>query len=417
MRIRHVLFSVLFALAIAPCAWGDTQDMWKLYEQRNFFALHDRLPPPVAQERGDLRFLRAATDASFGRHAISIALLQQILAAKPNRDLEVRARRLLMGEERGDFRYVAALGAIEPLLHGDPSRDDRDLADLRNSARLLKSLEGVAPQELDRGKAPVALQRGPDGRFPVTINGHETRLAFDSGAGFSFLAASVARKAGLKTRQVDVSLGSSTGVSAGADIAVGDVTIGSSRIRNVVFLILPDAGLTMPDGFFMPGLLGFPVMTALGPIRYGRDGSIRIGENPLPGQPNLALEGNHVLLRIAFRNSKLLCRLDTGADNTVFYEPFYRHFPELFTQASRRHMLKLGGVSGAHDIAAYRLASIDVMLAGKPVHLTATDVLEKPIENPEDNYLACNIGMDALKSFKSYTIDLKALRLNLDDGR
>ena len=33
--------------------------------------------------------------------------------------------------------------------------------------------------------------------------------------------------------------------------------------------------------------------------------------------------------------------------------------------------------------------------------------------NPEDNYLVCNLGLDALRTFRSYTIDLKTLRLDL----
>ena len=171
----------------------------------------------------------------------------------------------------------------------------------------------------------------------------------------------------------------------------------------------------MPDGFFMPGLLGFPVISALGAIRYSHDGSMHIGvAAPAARRPNMALEGNDVLLSVGFRHEDLLCRLDTGADDTVFYESLYKHYPDLFTDSTRTHALKLGGISGARDIPAYKLPSIDIELAGRPVHLAGPDVMQQSItRNPEDNYLACNLGMDAFKAFGSYTIDLKHLRLDL----
>jgi hypothetical protein len=187
------------------------------------------------------------------------------------------------------------------------------------------------------------------------------------------------------------------------------------RIRNAVFLVMPDARLTMPDGFFMPGLLGFPVISALGAIAYQRDGSMQIGVKSVAREPNLALDGNRVVAPIEFRQQKLLCQLDTGADNTVFYEPFYRRFPDLFADASRSHPLKLGGAGGAREIPAYPLESMDFKLADKPIHLSGIQVLENSIVEAQDNYLACNIGVDAFKAFKSYVIDLKALRLELHD--
>jgi len=128
----------------------------------------------------------------------------------------------------------------------------------------------------------------------------------------------------------------------------------------------------------------------------------------------LALDGGRVLVRVGFKGEKLLCRLDTGADNTVFYAPFYRRFPKLFADPSGDRVLKIGGVSGAQNIPAYQLSSVDFTLAGKAVHLTQPNVLEMSVEAKGDDYLDCNIGMDALRSFGSYSIDLKHLHLGLE---
>jgi predicted aspartyl protease len=398
-----------------PSASVSESDLWRSYEQRDYFTLRDRLPPASVDDTDRVRLLRAATQVAFADHVAAKRTLHQLLARKPDRAIEDLARRLLMREERADYHYRAALAAIEPLLPTDAARDGPQEVDLRNVARLLAALVDVSPQTVEHATGPAALRGDPDGRFPVTINGHPMALGFDTGANFSFLAESTAKQAGLEIRPVGVSVVSSTGGAVAAAIAVGDITLGPSRIRNVVFLVYPDAGLTMPDGYFMPGLLGFPVMSALGAIRYSRDGFMHIGIAAPPARrPNMALEGNYALLRAGFGGDGLLCRLDTGASDTVFYEPFYERHPELFTDPARRHVLKLGGISGARDIPAYKLPSIDIELAGRPVHLAGADVMQQSIErNPQDNYLACNLGLDAFRSFASYTIDLKTLRLDL----
>ncbi len=403
------------ALAVTRPVKASADDLWLIYERRDYFDLRDRLPPVNRSESSRIRFLRAATQAAFGDHVAAKRTLRQLLAQKPDGDIENLARRLLMREERADGHYRTALAAIEPLLPADEANDRPQDADLRNVARLLNALRDVAPQKVAQLSGSSAILRDADGRFPVIINGHSMQLGFDTGANFSFLAASVARNAGLTIRPAGVSIASSNGGVVQAEIAVGDLTIGTSRIRNVVFTIYPDAGLTMPDGYFMPGLLGFPVIAALGAIRHSRDGSMQIGvAPPAARRPNMALEGNDVLLRVGYRNEDVLCRLDTGADDTVFYEPFYQRHPELFTDPARKHALMLGGVAGARAIPAYKLASIDLQLAGQPDHLAGPDVMQQSIaRNPDDNYLDCNLGLDAFRAFGSYTIDLKTLRLGI----
>lgn len=387
------------------------RELWRSYEQRDFFFLRDHLPRATENETSRVRFLRAATQVAFGEHASAKQTLHQILAKMPDSEIEESTRRLLMREERSSYHYRAALAAIEPLM-AKHSGNGPVAADLQNSALLLQAISDASPQWVERVAGTASIQKDKQGFFPVVINGYATALGFDTGANFSFLAASVAKKLGLKIRDVKVSLGSSTGVPAEVRVAVDNVTIGSSRIHNVIFLVVPDAGLTMQDGFFMPGMLGFPVMAALGPLLYAPDDIVHMGGAAPFGRSNLALDGNDVVLRVGFNDEQLICRLDSGADNTVFYEPFYRHFPDLFTDESRRHIVKLGGVSGAQDIPAYKLPSMEFVLAGRAVHLSGVDVLENSIQrSPEDNYLACNIGLDALKSFGTYTIDLKGLHL------
>jgi len=396
------IFSLLAIFVLSSLVASATSDLWSLYDQRDYFSLRAALPPPRAGEPLDLAFLRAADDAASSAGQTATSELQDFIRRNPPAYLRAKAARLLMSEERARYRYRAALAAIEPLLAPGASQT-ADQADVRNSALLVKALADVPPQTTEQ-KASGLREVDSDrtGRFAVTIDGHQARLGFDTGADFSFLSASTARMVGLTVRRIGLAVASSTGTDAQAEVAAGDVTIGGTLIRNIVFLVLPDASLTMPDGFVMNGLLGTPVLSALGAVRFDKSGKISWFDAAPSGPPNLAMEGNEVLLQV-----------DTGAENTVFYEPFYRRYPALFGDASRRHPLSLGGVSGAQQIPAYRLDAIDFTLAGQTVHLPGVSVMTRPIARPEENYAFCNIGADALSGFRSYTVDLRGRRLVL----
>jgi hypothetical protein len=169
----------------------------------------------------------------------------------------------------------------------------------------------------------------------------------------------------------------------------------------------------MPDGFFMSGLLGTPVISALGSVTFRRDGAIRWTRDVSNKPANLAWDGNTVLAAIRYENSDLICGLDTGADNTVFYEPFYRRYSKRFSDPGRLKILKLGGVSGAKDIPSYRLPELEFTLADKTIHLIRASAMTRSIKDADDNYLYCNIGLDAFAPFGSYTIDLRNMRLDV----
>ena len=153
-------------LGVARSARASESDLWRIYEQRDYFALRERLPPTSVKDTDRVRFLRAATEAAFGDHVAAKRTLHQLLARKPDRAIDDLARRLLMREERAEYHYRAALAAIEPLLPKDAAKDGPQLADLRNVALLLEALADVPPQTAERGSGPAAIRRDADGRFP-----------------------------------------------------------------------------------------------------------------------------------------------------------------------------------------------------------------------------------------------------------
>jgi hypothetical protein len=407
LRFSIVLFCLIF---FSVSARAD--QFWPLYRAQAFFHLRAELPPPQPGDSEDIRFLRAATLAAFGRTVDSSQILTGLLAHRPgSRPLEERARELLMINLRSQFQYPAALHAVSPLLAAAPAFDSANVHELRNRAALLTVIADVPAQTVRSGSgSPLAVDA--NGQVRVLLGRGAAHMAFDTGANFSVLTRSAAVGLGLPIRHTDYAIGSSLGGRVQADVAVVDFSFADgTRITNALFLVLPDRALRLANGRSADGLIGLPVIAALGRIEF-RPGQARIDAGAGRGgaTDELALGSNDPLLRISYRQHELLCRLDTGAARSVFYEPFYRLIADM---PSRRYSTRIGGTTGTRAFDARDLGSLNISIAGRTIALRHATVLTVPIHGSANAGLACEIGRDAFLHLPYYAIDLKRLTLTL----
>ena len=182
----------------------------------------------------------------------------------------------------------------------------------------------------------------------------------------------------------------------------------------MVFLVFPDRLLTFPGGVRIPGILGFPVLEAMGEVRYMGGQSLEIPKTPPPRPPHsLALDQLKLLTPIGYGGRTLVCRVDTGADRTVFYEPFFRAFGDLVKKTGTPHTTRAGGVGGIREIPGFRLPSLRLTLAGRPVSLGPVDVYSKSITDARDNTAYRNLGQDVLGTFDFYAFNFRSMSLVL----
>src|SRR5690606_40805873 len=84
--------------------------------------------------------------------------------------------------------------------------------------------------------------------------------------------------------------------------------------------------------------------------RFSRDWSSDVCSSDLvPAVGNLALDGLDPLIQVRWRRSDLICRLDSGANKTAFYEPFYRRFKVIIDRTGEPHRSQTGGVGGVRE--------------------------------------------------------------------
>jgi hypothetical protein len=422
--VAFVIFSQSITPAMtrqdgAEAGTKETLDLHSLYLSRHFFALRDQLTLPSNASSDDPRIglYHAAVQSAFNQPGESNRIIKGLLERR-NLPFALEMRLLRM-ELENDLRladYKGALAAATRILSAPEDRGSKTpQAYARRMLPLLEALKDTPPQVAEKpGFSRLAL--GQTRRIPIEVSGKKRRFALDTGANFSVVMRSEAEKLDLEIRPANLKVSTSTTKEVLADVAVAEeMIIGKMRFQNVVFLVVPDQDLSFPGGERIPGLVGFPVVNAMDEVRFRRDDVLEIPRDP-PRRSvnNLALNGLEPLVRARYNQDDLLCRLDTGAEKTDFYEPFFRRYRKRIEGNGKQVEVTRGGVGGYQDFNAYRLARFLMTIAGLDISLRRVDILTQPIRPAHLNYLDCNVGRDALEQFPAYVLNFRDMALILE---
>jgi len=413
------LATLAVTAAEQPDAPPAAADLHTLYASRDFFSLREQIAGDSDGEPQDpeRRFFAAAVKLAFNKPAESVRIAESLLEAENLAPLlSLRLQHLLVTANLRLHRYDDALSAARTLLASPTLEEDPDVEqEVRSTLPLLEALVDVPPQEAEiRRSSRLAL--GNNRRVPLRIGDAKRQFALDTGANFSVIMASEAEALGLTIRPAAVEVATSTGSRVLADVAVAkQMTIGKVDYRNVVFLVFPDEFLTFPGGHRIPGLVGFPVVEAMGEIRFRRDNVLEIPSRPpVRKLSNLALDDLDPLVQIRYNRDDLVCRLDTGANKTVFYEPFYQRYRERLESLGRNVTVTTGGVGGLLELPALHLPRLALTIAAAGTTLRDVDIYTRSIRSAGENYLYCNVGLDVLHSFSAYVINFRDMALVLE---
>jgi Aspartyl protease len=419
MTPRPRTLARLSLLAAAACghpsqSWGARAalgwaEILAFKESHDYFALRDRLEAARQDSSPPARFGRALTRHAFNQPAASNAIIDDLLGRRSLPDsLVVDLRQLAMDNDLRLFRYRAGLDVADALLADTASLDSASLREARNTRRMFAALAVVPAQTVEiRGTSVVRFRQG---RVPVTIGDSLRDYVFDTGANLSTIMRSEAEALGLSIHRAGIEVGTSTDRKVEADLGVADrVNIGAMTFHHVVFLVLEDRLLTFPGGFRIPGIIGFPVIEQMGEIRVSGNDSLVVPADPPPrDQRNLALTGLTMLTRASWDGDTLLCRVDTGADATQLYEPFYRRRRVRIDGLSQARTVRFGGAGGIREIPARRVRSVSLAVGDTTVGLDAVDVLTRSVvSNERANYLDCNLGHDVFDRFSAFVVSFR----------
>jgi predicted aspartyl protease len=402
----RTLAAICIFLFVQPCfaAVPDRPDLRALYDARRWFELRD-----AVAKGGAPVFYQGVVACAFNDLRRCEKKMGAVIRSNSNSDEVIKAHKHLASAYLTHGKNREALAQIDVVLTLKP-----DESDARNVRPLLAALSEFPDQEVAR-RASTTLDLQEAG-LPITINGVQATYWFDTGANYSLMSESEAKRFGLTVRAVSTKMAVSTGAQVDFKIAIAaELSLGSFRLKHVAFLVASDD--QPPFNEDMPGsrgLIGIPVLLALQRFAWASKkfeiGSKAVNRNVL--QAELCFDENDPITQVQFENRTLTFVLDTGATNTDLYPPFAAAFPALIREAAKTDSYKTEGVGSVKYMDAAILPSVHLSIGGFPVVLSNADVLLKPTGD-KSNYFEGNLGIDLLQQAHKTTFDFKAMTLTL----
>jgi predicted aspartyl protease len=289
-----------------------------------------------------------------------------------------------------------------------------EVEDYENSAALYGALRVVPRQRVVVGKSVRLNGPSPESgwKAPVEANGQRVELGLDTGANISLLAKSVAEKLGVKMLDQSIVLGSITSIKIQPKLGfLPAMRLGGATIHNAIFMVLDDKVLTFPDGFFIKGVIGFPVIAGLRQVSFDGDGTVSVSrKSPGGGRPNMCLDGKNVLFRGEYENRELTFMLDTGAERSVLYVPFLHDFEDEVKDRYSLRPERFTGVGGTEEVPAYIVKDFAVKFSGREARLPEVRLLTRAL-NDNGKFYYGNVGGDLLKRFRRVTLDFVSMHI------
>ncbi len=306
---------------------AELTQLRQLEGTKRIFELRRALDRPPEQDELEIRYYRAVMAARFGQEEAAVQQLRALLAAGADPKMELKEHEELASALARLGQYGNAAFEWSEMLRL-MANDDLAREGTENTRSLYESLRDVVPQTIEIGPdVLVKAARNPVGSWnvPVSANGHKGEWIFDTGANISTLSESEALRMGLVIREADASVSSDhTGIKTPLRLAVaGDLNFGPAHLHNVIFLILTDDALRFGK-FQIHGLLGLPVLRALGCIDISSKGVVRIQKDSgkSGGNPNLFFEELSAIVEVSHHEHVRQMLLDTGANKGYLYPSF-----------------------------------------------------------------------------------------------
>jgi predicted aspartyl protease len=398
MRALAVAVAFCAALAAEPA-----NDLDQLFHAHQWFELRsavtDRSPS----------LMRAAVATAFNEPGAAERLLRGVIRSAPTSDAADAAYGMLLQIYRRSGQYRRWRTSYRQWIAAIP-----DSAAARAEADDEKELAGLPDQVNGRPRRAVLRHDAGDLTIPVSIDGKVDDYLFDTGAWISVLTERRAMRLGLKIDGARAVIGGASGQSTGFRPAIAkDLDIGGIRFRNVSFAVIDGTGpLADVDG----GILGMPILLALGVIRWSPDGAVEIGSPAPPrrSEANLAFDRNRLLLRTRVLGRDVLTTLDTGASTTDLNANFADTFPDA-VRGAKKGTADIIGVGGTQTFDSVEIPEVSFGIGPAGVLLRPATVTLQRIRVIGGECCVGNAGGDLFKQ-AGFTIDFSKMALQLNDG-
>lgn len=314
------------------------------------------------------------------------------------------------------YRYKDAREAVSRIIDNlsDTLTSD-ELENYQNMFKLWTSLEDQPEQEVIIND-PLILKMETDKvglkNLTVTSGDDSANFIFDTGANLSTVSMSTAKKMNMKVLPDSILVGTITGNKVYAHLAICEkLYLGTIEIRNSVFLVFNDRELAFPQiDYQIQGIIGFPIMAALGEIQITKDGLFNVPatSNNATYEQNLALDHLSPILRLEGKHYNF----DTGADGTILFKRYFDEHREEIESNRELSEIPFGGAGGHAAFDGYYI-DFSPEINGQKILIPGIPVIKETISSKWD-YIYGNIGQDLIGNFNSMTINFNNMFVHFD---
>ena len=289
-----------------------------------------------------------------GKPDESILLLERSLPSVKQTDPKRAAWALeaLADDYIKTFRYGDAVRVYQDMFeHYASQLNPVQVKDDEDDFQALNLLRDAPPQTIQLN-GPVELSTHRNTALDtidteLTVNGVTESWLIDTGANFSTVSESFARRIGVKLFEGKAQTQGITGAENPLRAAIlPELHLGGAVLRNVVLTVLPDNSLNVPAGpkhrYQIQAILGYPELQALGRFTLTKAGQFLAGPAS-PGSESgapLYMYKLTPLLQCKVGDRQLVFAYDSGADHSAFSDRYFRDFAQCARASGARHQFE-----------------------------------------------------------------------------
>jgi len=427
-KMKKLILPLLFAISLVACTPKNNslieKQLLQMLDDEDFFKMEKVLKEKRTELSKDIvLYVEAHLQNAFNRTEQSLQTIDALLSRYDkslNDTLLLSVYHLKYDNllKRNIYREAAEALEIAMNRYGYVL-DSVALSNLREAYNTVKPLHELPPQKMyltDDVTIPISRNQFNHVIMRVTGNGQSEDFIFDTGAMFSAVSESCARRLGIRILQSAVNVGASNNRKVQSKVGVADkLQIGDLLFENVAFLVMPDEMLSFPQvNYAIHGIIGFPVMYQMKEITIQRDESLTVSALPKKRDlRNLFLSGLSPIVQFEAEGDTVLFQMDTGANTSDFSERYFIANKDKILEKGTSRMTKIAGAGGIIEHEVYELENLRLKIGGQELTIPIITVLTGKFSYLE--HYDGNLGQDVLMYFNKFILNFEDMYLAFEN--
>lgn len=427
--MKKILLLTLISALLVSCGKNESSETLKLTKSidsllsiKEFFLAKELFTTNDDFDMVDQLRWEAYIANAFNDKAASNMAIDKILTSHKDKISDSITYRLLELKSSNHvklFEYEEAFDISNQLISGYSGfMSKEDLQDTKNNAIIWEGLKNVAPQIVSINETTqIPIVRNMVGLSTIEVKADSATqyFIFDTGANFSTIIESEAKRFGMEIIEAPFEVGTITGGKVMSKLGVArNLMIENIDLSNVVFLVLPDEALFIPQiDLQLNGIVGFPVMEAMGELQfYGGDKIIIPEERTQYAYQNMAIDFLNPIVQIRENGKSMSFTFDSGANETILYEAYFKANADAITNSYSPDTISFAGAAGTVETIAYSIP-FQPTIGDKSVFLDSISVLQTNVISDSPFY--GNLGQDFISKFGVMTINFREMFIRFSD--